>query len=53
VIEAVKAGGYGKREIIIRVNALATPWGETDLFPPDSLVLRGLPRAAATARAGD
>jgi citrate lyase subunit beta/citryl-CoA lyase len=28
---AVQDGGYGKREIVIRVNALATPWGETDL----------------------
>jgi citrate lyase subunit beta/citryl-CoA lyase len=28
---AVKAGGYGKREIIIRVNALTTPWGRDDI----------------------
>jgi citrate lyase subunit beta/citryl-CoA lyase len=31
VVAAVKGGGYGKREIIIRVNALATQWGEADL----------------------
>ncbi len=31
VIAAVKAGGYGKREIAIRINGLATPWGEADL----------------------
>ncbi len=31
VIEAVKAGGYGKREIVIRINALSTAWGEADL----------------------
>ena len=31
VCDAVKGKGYGKREIIIRVNALATPWGEADL----------------------
>jgi len=31
VCDAVKAKGFGKREIIIRVNALATPWGEADL----------------------
>lgn len=30
VISAVKAGGYGKREIAIRVNALSTPWGAED-----------------------
>ncbi|MGH6898247.1 MAG: aldolase/citrate lyase family protein, partial [Geminicoccaceae bacterium] len=27
VCKAVQAGGYGPRETIIRVNALATPWG--------------------------
>ncbi len=31
VCEAVKAKGFGKREIIVRINALSTPWGEADL----------------------
>lgn len=31
VAAAVKAGGYGKREVIIRVNALSTPWGRDDI----------------------
>ena len=31
VAAAVKAGGYGKREVIVRVNALATPWGRGDI----------------------
>lgn len=31
VAEVVKAGGYGKREIIVRVNALGTPWGADDI----------------------
>jgi citrate lyase subunit beta / citryl-CoA lyase len=31
VAAAVKAGGYGKREVIIRCNALATPWGREDI----------------------
>lgn len=31
VAAAVKAGGYGKREVIVRVNALATPWGRDDI----------------------
>jgi citrate lyase subunit beta/citryl-CoA lyase len=31
VCEAVKAGGYGLREIVIRVNGLATPWGYPDI----------------------
>jgi citrate lyase subunit beta/citryl-CoA lyase len=30
-IAAVRAGGYGRREVIVRVNALATPWGRADL----------------------
>jgi citrate lyase subunit beta / citryl-CoA lyase len=31
VCNAVKAGGYGQRELIIRVNGLNTPWGYADL----------------------
>lgn len=31
VTAAVKAGGYGKREIVIRVNGLSTPWGKDDI----------------------
>lgn len=32
VCAAVASGGYGKRELIIRVNGLETPWGADDLF---------------------
>jgi citrate lyase subunit beta/citryl-CoA lyase len=31
VAEAVKAGGFGKREIFIRVNGLDTPWFSDDV----------------------
>lgn len=31
IADALKAGGYGHRETIIRVNGLATPWGHADL----------------------
>jgi citrate lyase subunit beta/citryl-CoA lyase len=31
VCEAVKAGGFGLREIIIRVNSLSTKWGYEDI----------------------
>jgi citrate lyase subunit beta/citryl-CoA lyase len=31
VVNAVKAGGYGQREVVIRVNGLNTPWGYGDL----------------------
>jgi len=28
---AVRSGGYGRREVVVRVNGLATPWGYEDL----------------------
>ncbi len=28
---AVRGGGYGKRELIVRVNGFATPWGRADI----------------------
>ena len=31
VCDAVKAGGYGKREVVIRINGLDTEWGLDDL----------------------
>ncbi len=31
VCQAVKEGGYGMRELIIRTNGLATPWGYQDI----------------------
>jgi citrate lyase subunit beta/citryl-CoA lyase len=31
VVEAVRAGGYGARELLVRVNSLATPWGQADV----------------------
>jgi citrate lyase subunit beta/citryl-CoA lyase len=31
VCAALRAGGYAPRETIVRVNALATPWGQSDL----------------------
>jgi citrate lyase subunit beta/citryl-CoA lyase len=31
VVAAVRGGGYGRREVVVRVNALDTPWGRDDL----------------------
>jgi len=31
ILAALAEGGYGKREIIVRVNGLDTPWGEADI----------------------
>jgi len=44
VCDAVKARGFGKREVIIRVNGLGTPWGEHDLWAaaearPDAILV--------------
>ena len=30
-VAAVKAGGFGRREVVIRVNGLSTAWGRDDL----------------------
>jgi len=30
-VAAVRQGGYGHRELVVRVNALATPWGRDDI----------------------
>ena len=31
IVEAVRAGGYGYRELVVRINPLASPWGYDDL----------------------
>lgn len=31
IAAALAEGGYGQREIVVRVNALATPWGRDDI----------------------
>jgi citrate lyase subunit beta / citryl-CoA lyase len=31
VVAALRQGGYGRRELIVRINALATPWGRDDV----------------------
>jgi citrate lyase subunit beta/citryl-CoA lyase len=42
--ETARAGGFGAREVIIRVNALETPWGMADLHAalaaePDAILV--------------
>ena len=44
VAAALAAGGYGERELVLRVNALDTPWGHADLaaaatMPLDAVLL--------------
>src|SRR3954452_5041836 len=43
-VEAVRAGGFGGRELVVRVNGLDTPWGADDLAAvaackPDALLI--------------
>jgi citrate lyase subunit beta/citryl-CoA lyase len=54
VAAAVKAGGYGKREVIVRVNALSTPWGREDIAAaggagPDGMLAPKVESAAQVA----
>jgi citrate lyase subunit beta / citryl-CoA lyase len=65
VVAAVKGGGYGRRELVIRVNGLDTPWGRADLAgavaaAPDGILVPKVSKpedlarvAAALARAPD
>lgn len=44
VCDAVKAGGYGRRELVVRVNAIDTPWFEADIAAvseakPDAILI--------------
>ena len=44
VMETVKAGGFGRREVVIRVNGLTTPWGAEDMaaaaqVAPDAILV--------------
>jgi len=43
-VKAVQAGGFGPREVVIRINALETPWGREDLVAaiearPDAILV--------------
>ena len=56
VVAAVKEGGYGKREIAIRVNGLDTPWGRDDIKAavaagPDAILVPKINSAADVERA--
>lgn len=50
-VAAVKAGGFGRREVVIRVNGLGTPWGADDLAAaaaagPDAVLVPKIGSAA-------
>jgi citrate lyase subunit beta/citryl-CoA lyase len=55
---AVKAGGFGRREVVIRVNGLETPWGGEDLAAageaaPDAVLVPKVARPAQLADYAD
>jgi citrate lyase subunit beta/citryl-CoA lyase len=50
-VAAVRAGGFGRREVVIRVNGLSTPWGADDLAAaaeagPDAVLVPKISGAA-------
>lgn len=54
---AVAAGGYGARELVIRINGLDTPWGEADLAAaaaaaPDAILVPKVSSAETLAAIG-
>ena len=53
-VAAVRAGGFGAREVVVRVNALSTPWGTDDLAEvakagPDAVLVPKISSAADVA----
>jgi citrate lyase subunit beta/citryl-CoA lyase len=56
VVAAVAAGGYGPREVVVRVNGAGTPWGADDVAAAarsgaDALLLPKVESAQEVARA--
>lgn len=55
VVKALSEGGYGKRELIVRINGLDTPWGREDLkavcpVAPDAILV---PKVSSAALVGE
>ncbi len=56
IVAAIAAGGYGGRELVVRVNALSTPWGAADMAAvagcgADAILLPKVETAAAVREA--
>jgi len=57
VMAAVAGGGYGRRELVVRINGLDTPWGPGDLASaaaaaPDAILVPKVSSAAQLAEVG-
>lgn len=58
VVQAVRDGGYGEREIIVRVNGADTEWGEADLAAaaaagPDAILIPKVESAEMVVKAAE
>ena len=56
-VAAVKAGGFGRREVVIRTNAIDTPWFDQDLAAavsaaPDAILVPKIERPQEVIRIG-
>jgi citrate lyase subunit beta / citryl-CoA lyase len=58
IVAALDEGGYGHREIMVRINALSTPWGADDITavcaagnPPDAMLIPKVSTAADVVEA--
>lgn len=57
VVEAVKAGGFGAREVFIRINGIDTPWHSDDLTAasqaaPDAILVPKIAEVEQLERVG-
>jgi citrate lyase subunit beta/citryl-CoA lyase len=57
VMAAVTGGGYGQRELVVRINGLDTPWGREDLAraaaaAPDAILVPKVSSATQLAEVG-
>ncbi len=57
VVEAVKAGGFGRREVFVRVNGIDTPWHADDMAAvghcgPDAILVPKIGAVAQLERVG-
>jgi citrate lyase subunit beta/citryl-CoA lyase len=57
VVDAVKAGGFGSREVLIRINGIDTPWHADDLdaaahAAPDAILVPKIGRVEQLERVG-
>ena len=57
-IEAVRSGGFGRRELVVRANGLGTPWGADDmraltLAAPDAILVPKVDSGADIRRYND